>query len=136
MTEREDLTKKRKYLCLFCICKKPHLFQLFLRSFNSHMTLILYSSACQMSIINNVWHQSSSLWNLNIFNGFSIKVKCVASEENSHNEIFVKFRETTIFPYFPYYWWDVPLLRLLYAKSISAWSNQGSVMCLLSILNQ
>ena len=25
---------------------------------------------------------------------------------------------------------------LLYAESISAWSNQGSVMCLLSILNQ
>ena len=28
------------------------------------------------------------------------------------------------------------LLPLLYAESISAWSNQGSVMCLLSILNQ
>ena len=26
-------------------------------------------------------------------------------------------------------------LPLLYAESISAWSNQGSVMCLLSILN-
>ena len=25
---------------------------------------------------------------------------------------------------------------LLYAVSISAWSNQGSVMCLMSILNQ
>ena len=25
---------------------------------------------------------------------------------------------------------------LLYAESISAWSNQGSVMCLLSILKQ
>ena len=27
-------------------------------------------------------------------------------------------------------------LTLLYAEFISAWSNQGSVMCLLSILNQ
>ena len=29
-----------------------------------------------------------------------------------------------------------PVLTLLFAESISAWSNQGSVMCLLSILNQ
>ena len=28
------------------------------------------------------------------------------------------------------------LLSLYYAESISAWYNQGSVMCLLSILNQ
>ena len=28
------------------------------------------------------------------------------------------------------------LLSTLYADSISAWSNQGSVMCLLSILDQ
>ena len=27
-------------------------------------------------------------------------------------------------------------ISLLYTESISAWSNQGSVMCLLSILNQ
>ena len=30
----------------------------------------------------------------------------------------------------------VEIQFLLYAESISAWSNQGSVMCLLSILNQ
>ena len=28
------------------------------------------------------------------------------------------------------------IIRILYAESISAWSNQGSVMCLLSILNK
>ena len=29
----------------------------------------------------------------------------------------------------------IDLMTLLYAESISVWSNQGSVMCLLSILN-
>ena len=28
------------------------------------------------------------------------------------------------------------MISLLYAESISAWSNQGSAMCLVSILNQ
>ena len=31
---------------------------------------------------------------------------------------------------------DLSRYTLLYAESISAWSNQGSVLCLLSILNQ
>ena len=34
------------------------------------------------------------------------------------------------------YWNYVPPLTLLYAESISAWSNQGLVICLLSHLNQ